>query len=617
MSIRYKLMSTFSLFSILTGLFIFFFFPYQQKRQILNQAMENSITIARMTADNLATSLVFEDKSTAEEVLNILKENENFVFALVKSVEGKPFVSLNQDGAPQLELREKVVTPICKIVDNITITSIPIISQGIKIGSLVLGLSIEKIKAEIDRRTNIAMLGISFLMLVTILTSMFIANVISKPIHKVIEVSSNIAQGDFNSELKITSRDEVGKLASAFNEMSIKLKESIGELERSKKRYRDLIESANVGIMVAEDGKITQVNKKAEKIFGYSREELIGQSPSIITPEEYSKKHKRLLSEILKSKKEGKMIFEEEGIRKDGSYFPVEISFTVTLEDKVRIIAVISDLTEKKEMEYKLLQAEKLKSLGELAGGVAHDFNNILAAILGRAQLLQMYIDQPAGKQEKRKSVMEMKKGLDIIEKAAQDGAETVRRIQEFSRKRTDDRYFTQVNINELIEHVLEFTRVRWKDEAESKGIKIQVKKGFSPLPLITGSASELREVFTNLINNAIDALPQGGQIKVKTFKRDSYIFIKMEDNGIGILKEMKDRIFDPFFTSKGPQSTGLGLSVSYGIINRHRGTITVDTAKDKGTAFTISLPISEENKKKERRKSLKKKTDKVQNPDY
>jgi signal transduction histidine kinase len=245
-------------------------------------------------------------------------------------------------------------------------------------------------------------------------------------------------------------------------------------------------------------------------------------------------------------------------------------------------------------VEHKLLQSEKLKSLGELAGGVAHDFNNVLAAILGRAQLLKMIFEPPPGKEERRKSMIELKENLDIIEQASRDGAETVRRIQEFARRRGDDKNFGTVDLNEIIDNALDFTKMKWKDDAESKGIKITIQKELSILPTTSGSASELREVFTNLINNSIDAMPQGGSIKMKTFKEDSHISIKVEDTGVGIPKTMRDRVFDPFFTTKGVQSSGLGLSVSYGIINRHRGTISADSIEGKGTTFTIKLPISE-----------------------
>jgi len=258
------------------------------------------------------------------------------------------------------------------------------------------------------------------------------------------------------------------------------------------------------------------------------------------------------------------------------------------------VLGIGSDITELRKMQHRSLQSEKLKSLGELSGGVAHDFNNVLAAILGRVQLLKMQFKPPPGKQEKRQSMLDLLKSLDIIEMASLDGAETVRRIQEFSRKRVDDKEFTKIDINELIDNALDFTKMKWKNDAESKGIKITIQKEFSPLPPTSGSASEVREVFTNLINNAIDAMPQGGSIKIKTLKENNHIYIKVEDTGVGISEVIRNRIFDPFFTTKGVQSTGLGMSVSYGIINRHGGTIRVDSTEGKGSTFAITLPISD-----------------------
>jgi len=311
------------------------------------------------------------------------------------------------------------------------------------------------------------------------------------------------------------------------------------------------------------------------------------------------------LNEFLTFGKMGTMVFEEEGIRKDGSLFPLDISFALTQPDENIIIAIVRDTTEKKQMEQQLLQSEKLKSLGELSGGVAHDFNNVLAAILGRVQLLRMQLEPPPGKQEKRKSMLDLKKGLEVIEKAAMDGAETVRRIQEFSRRRADDKNFTQVDINKLIESALEFTRVRWKDEAESKGIKFIVTQELSPLPPTAGSEAELREVFINLINNALDAMPQGGHMTIRAFNKNNQICVIVKDTGIGIPEALRESIFDPFFTTKGPQSTGLGLSVSYGIIHRHRGTISADSTEGQGTTFTITLPISEKIIKEEKVKPI------------
>ena len=230
---------------------------------------------------------------------------------------------------------------------------------------------------------------------------------------------------------------------------------------------------------------------------------------------------------------------------------------------------------------------EKLKALGEMAAGVAHDFNNILQAILARVQLLQ---DQTQDKGITR--------WLKVIEQAAMDGAETVRRIQEFARVRTD-KAFTSVNLVEITKDAVMVTQARWKDEAQHRGIYIDLEKELSSTPPVLGNPSELREVLTNMILNAIDALPEGGRIRLSNWTEGGHVVISVEDNGMGMSEEVKKRVFDPFFTTKGVKGTGLGLSVCFGIISRHGGHIDIWSEEGKGTIFTIWLPMGAEAREK------------------
>jgi signal transduction histidine kinase len=177
-----------------------------------------------------------------------------------------------------------------------------------------------------------------------------------------------------------------------------------------------------------------------------------------------------------------------------------------------------------KEAQEQLIQSEKLRALGEMAGGVAHDFNNLLGAILGRAQLLLL------STQEK-----ETKKGLSVIEKAALDGAETVRRIQEFTRLRTDEN-FKMLDLNEILIESIEITKHKWKDEAQKKGILIQVETNLNQnLAPVAGNPSELREVFINMILNSVDAMPKGGTLKISTQINENHILATVTDTGIGM----------------------------------------------------------------------------------
>jgi len=236
----------------------------------------------------------------------------------------------------------------------------------------------------------------------------------------------------------------------------------------------------------------------------------------------------------------------------------------------------------RKQLEEEIIKVERLRALGEMSGGVAHDFNNILGAILGRAQLLLEKINNPL-----------IKKDIKIIERAALDGAETVRRIQEFTTRRADRSSFTPIDINEIIKDSLEFTKTRWKNEAEAWGIKINVIYDLGKVPFILGNPSNLREVFTNLIINSVDAMPEGGTIFIKTYCSEKEVIIIFQDTGTGMPAEVTKRAFEPFFTTKGKRGSGLGLSICYGIISRHQGKIDLETEVGKGTTFNIYLPIT------------------------
>ena len=391
------------------------------------------------------------------------------------------------------------------------------------------------------------------------------------------------------------------------------------ELRRSEERYHSLVENANDAIISTDNtGRIISFNKKAERMFGYTRDEILGKSVILLSPERARERQQKMFEEFSKTNTlyiVGKTM-EGEGLRKDGHEFPMEGStFIIEVGGESILTVLIRDISDRKGMEERLLQSEKLKSLGELAGGVAHNFNNILAIILGRTQLLRRNTETPPEKKERRKLIQELRKSLDIIERASFDGADTVRRIQEFSRKKDEDynnKNFTDVDLNEVINSTLEFTKVKWQDEAVSRGIKISIEKELGSLAPVSGNPSELREVFINLINNAIDALPEGGTIKLKTFMDNGNVVGVIKDTGVGIAKDVQDKIFDPFFTTKGVQSTGLGMSVSYGIIHRHHGTIVLESAEDKGTSFTITIPMQEgvvvEKKKEESRVEEQKK---------
>lgn len=238
-------------------------------------------------------------------------------------------------------------------------------------------------------------------------------------------------------------------------------------------------------------------------------------------------------------------------------------------------------IAEQERIREQFSQMEKLSALGELASGVAHDFNNTLAGILGRAQLI-LRTDDPE----------KIRRGLNIIIKTAEDGAKTVKRIQDFARQRRDHD-FEPVSIDQILLDVSEITRPRWKDRAEAANVQISLDLQIHSKARVMGDESELREVLVNMVFNAVDAMPNGGSLTLAAEDDGDSVIISVGDTGSGMAPEVKSRIFDPFFTTKGKAGMGLGLAVSFGIIRRHEGSVEVESEVGVGTEFKISLPIA------------------------
>ena len=236
-------------------------------------------------------------------------------------------------------------------------------------------------------------------------------------------------------------------------------------------------------------------------------------------------------------------------------------------------------LEELRRTQEQLVRMEKLRALGEMASGVAHDFNNVLAVILGRVQLLQRKLDDPT-----------FRRWLEIVEQAALDGARTVRQIQEFTRVRRNQPTEI-VDIGQIVRDAVDMTRGRWQVESRSRGVEVRLALELGMVSPIDGQPSELREALTNLILNAVDALPRGGEIRIGTREHEGWVEVSVADTGTGMSDSIRRRIFEPFFSTKGPSGTGLGLAMVYGIVSRHGGEILVNSAEGAGSSFTIRLP--------------------------
>lgn len=239
-----------------------------------------------------------------------------------------------------------------------------------------------------------------------------------------------------------------------------------------------------------------------------------------------------------------------------------------------------------KATQQQLVKQERLRALGMMASGIAHDFNNALMLVLGYAELLQPHIAALEGEREKFL--------LANLKAAAQDGAHVVSRLQEFYRPAGSAHLRVGVDVNQTIEHALTLTAPRWRDKCRAEGIQIDPSLELTPVPNLLGNAAELREVLINLIFNAVDAMPQGGRLVLRTAVKDGRIQIEVSDTGVGMSEEECARCLEPFFTTKGESGTGLGLASVYGFVQRYGGAIRVKSEKGKGASFTLTLPASD-----------------------
>ncbi len=386
------------------------------------------------------------------------------------------------------------------------------------------------------------------------------------------------------SERAIDPRErELLEMISEYVAIAIRNSRLYGAIAETKRSLEQLIESAGDAIITVDrEERIVGWNPAAERMLGATQQEMLSRPITLLLPEVDYRTAKSELSAQTPARH-----FEVRVPRKTGGH--AELAVTMSRFGEIGgepegILAIVRDVTAQREMEAKLLQSEKLTAMGQLAGGIAHDFNNLLQAILGYAELMAKAPSDAAI----------MRRGVDVILSAAAGGAETVKRIQEFARLRPGEP-FISVDLNQVVQNAVAITRPRWEEQVSQHGIPLKLDLDLAPLPSILGRPAALAEVITNLILNAIDAMPYGGALTIATRQHGAdRVACVVSDTGIGMSDAVQRRIFEPFFTTKGTAGTGLGLSISYSIVTRHGGEIRVDSQEERGATFTLVFPVGE-----------------------
>jgi two-component system cell cycle sensor histidine kinase/response regulator CckA len=348
-------------------------------------------------------------------------------------------------------------------------------------------------------------------------------------------------------------------------------------------RYKELFENVTDPVFINDaQGRFLEVNDVACSSLGFAREKMLQLTLRELTPPGQL----ALLVEAAERLQRQKNVqFELDIQTRMGIPIPYEIhSSRIHYKGSPCVLSVARNLSIRKKMEETLVKTERLLAVGEMASGVAHNFNNMLQMIMGSGEAALAKLD--GGK------IRECREAIESILNACRRGSGIVRRIKDFTLSKTHDMDEAQIfDLEELVSEALELTKPLWKILPEPRKYRVNVIKCTGCH--IKGKPTEIYEVLVNLIKNALEAMPDGGTLTVTSYIKNDKVYLEIADTGNGIAKEHFQRIFEPFFTTKGSRNTGLGLSSSYGFIRRHLGDIRVQSTLGEGTTFTLILPKS------------------------
>ncbi len=414
------------------------------------------------------------------------------------------------------------------------------------------------------------------------LASLVMSRRLMRPVHELLEGTRIIGDGVLEHRIPVRDQDEIGRLAASFNDMVEHLQARSQQLQESEENYRLLTENASDLIFSLDArGRILFLSSRFETLTGYRRLDYLGRDfAELLLPESRPQAEERLAA-LLADPGRDRGSLEVRVAPSDGEPIDLEVTLVRVPSPKGTncLYGVGRDVTERKKMEAQLVQSEKLSSLGEIVSGVAHELNNPLTSIVGYSQLLMMDGSLSEGVRE----------DLDKLHQEAKRAGKIVHNLLGFARQAPLER--RPCRVNAIVQSVLD---VRGYEMSVSG---IRVERSLEPdLPVIQADADQLRQVFLNLANNAIQALQETERervLSVATSLAGESLRVVFRDTGPGIPAENLARVFDPFFTTKEiGKGTGLGLSVSHGIVREHGGLIHAASPPGGGAVFTVELPL-------------------------
>jgi len=345
-----------------------------------------------------------------------------------------------------------------------------------------------------------------------------------------------------------------------------------------------LFDSIPAGIVLIQREKITDINKMALDRLGYNAEEVIGHDfLDFVHPDQ-----KATVKTLHKKRVSRKVVpeqYETDLVTKDGEKLCCHVRIKrIRHNGRMAFIANLIPLHKIIEKEKENIQSKKIEALTTMATGLTDEFSRYFETIIRNSKNLKAIADT------KNRDLMEY---IERIESTTKRALLTAQKLDSFSKEENDQSDMTLLNLKKVVEDAVELINLKWRDEPEGHYQKINLKTFLRVESPIEGNRKEIQDVMINMIMNAADAMPKGGDIYLTAEENEGYAHIYIQDSGVGISKQIKDRIFDPFFTTRGNDGIGLGLSLAYAIVKRHGGEVEVSSQKDQGTIFHIKLPLA------------------------
>jgi two-component system cell cycle sensor histidine kinase/response regulator CckA len=609
---REKLIGTICLLTSILIL-ILYLLIYTKENQIIDEKLkQNTIFQSKVMSSALQTFLLDQDTLKTYHILNNLINNHSIIYAQLYDQYGKKFSEVIQNEEIFQLAQKKVPFDIDKssvTVINDTLYDIikPITFNDNLLGFFRLGIDNSEMKQQLQSNQNFYVLIFILVLIIGISLSILLGKYLDKPIRRLARQTNEIIRGNSHYKLDISTNDELGKLARAFNTLAKKWEESEIELKsyqkslelkiaeqnkilrESEEKYRNLVETSPDIIFIIQDSRIVFSNNRVKDLFDVSADELYNElveNLDFIILED----RKKLKTKIDSISPSDSQVYQLElnANSKQGKEYILDLSiYRIQYNNQPAFQCIIRDVTKRRKFENDLLQIQKMESIGTLASGIAHDFNNILGVIVPNAELIKN-MSEP-------ESIIY--KEAEQIESVAIKASELTNKLLSFTRK--DKLKIEIINPNTIISNLIKLiSRLIGKDISISVYLDPNMKN-------IAVDVNHIEQVILNIALNARDAMPHGGKLIFKSSLINNlnlpdltpgkeYCLLEIIDTGVGMDEDTRQRIFEPFFTTKAAgEGTGLGLSTVYAIIKNHQGYISVDSNIGAGSKFNIYLPTT------------------------